>query len=354
MKKNKNKTKQKVILLCGGPSSEYEVSLSSAFSVLTKALLDNGKYDTRVVVIRKNYKWSEFFGTPAELKAGKFNENNIKKFNLKLALKQNPIFLIIMHGEYGEDGKLQKKLEKFGACFTGSDSTASALAMNKLYASAKYCVSGLLVPDFLYFTKKQFSKDEREIINNIKFKIKIPCVVKPIDRGSSVGISIVKNPGQLRLAIKKAFKCSQKIIIQQFIAGREITCGILDDGLGQKIEVLAPTEIFPKSATFFDYKSKYQEGGACEITPPKKLSKTKIKEIQQVAKKAHQLLGCSGMSRTDMILDKNGKIWTIETNTIPGLTQTSLLPQGALAKKISFKELIERIIQSGLLRCSKR
>jgi len=210
------------------------------------------------------------------------------------------------------------------------------------------------VPDFLYLTRKQFKEDRQKIISNIKTKIRLPCVVKPVDRGSSIGVSIVKESNQLIRALNKAFEVSLQIIVQQFIVGREITCGVLDDGLGKKAETLVPTEIIAKKGLFFDYNSKYQEGGAREITPPKNISINKIRQIQQTAKRAHQLLGCSGMSRTDMILDEAGKIWVIETNTIPGLTATSLLPQGAAAKKINFAKLIDQIIQAALVRWSSR
>ena len=143
------------------------------------------------------------------------------------------------------------------------------------------------------------------------------------------------------------FEKYRDLIIQPFIDGREVTCGVLDHGVSRSAYTLPVTEIKPKLSHFFDYESKYKVGGAEEITPAK-MSEAWLKEIERVAKQAHVVLGCHGMSRVDMIIGRDGKVYVLEVNTIPGLTKTSLLPQEAKAKKISFSDLIGRIIESGL------
>jgi D-alanine-D-alanine ligase len=156
-----------------------------------------------------------------------------------------------------------------------------------------------------------------------------------------VGTYIIKNKKTLERSIKKCFKVSDRVMVQEFIPGREFTCGVIEKK-GQPL-ALTPTEIISESA-FFDYSAKYKVGGSVEITPPN-LSKNKIMELQMLALKAHTLLNCAGMSRSDFILS-GSKFYILETNTIPGLTETSLLPQGAKASGINFKELMNLIIQS--------
>ena len=173
----------------------------------------------------------------------------------------------------------------------------------------------------------------------------MPVVIKPTDRGSSVGISIIKDFHSIGEAINNSLKYSDSIMVQRYISGREVTCGVIEIN---KVPIpLLPTEIIPKRGTFFDYASKYEIGGSSEITPPDLPAKT-IKSIQMTALRAHKLMGCSGMSRTDMILDNSNKLYILEINTIPGMTQTSLIPQEAKKLGLEFPHLLELIIQSGL------
>lgn len=293
--------KLRVAILMGGPSAEHEVSWKSGQMVLE--YIDKARYDATPIVIGKDGRWPM---PVAELK---------KKFD---------VAFIAMHGEYGEDGTIQELLEKQGVKFTGSGSVASRLGMNKLEALKRFAKAGLRVP-----------------LPPTKF----PVVVKPADRGSSVGVSIAKTPLELVVATKLALTQSPNVMFEQFIKGREFTCGVLE--VNKKAKALPPTEIIPKSEAFFNFDAKYTAGATREITPPQ-LPPAKIKALQRAALTAHNAIGASGMSRTDFIMDEGGRIYTLEINTIPGMTKTSLLPQEATAAGITFPELIDAIIRAAL------
>lgn len=303
--------KLRVAVLAGGPSSEHEVSLKTASNVIAK--LDKKKYDAQQIIISKEGKWPM---PPDKLSAD--------------------VVFIAMHGAYGEDGTVQSILEKAGMPYTGSDVAASKLGMDKRKSSEIFASNGLLVPESFDVSRCKF-----------------PVVVKPVDGGSSVGVTIVETSDLLEDAVCEARKHSRDILIQEYIEGRELTCGVLDDGLGNAT-ALPPTEIIPVARKFFDYHSKYVVGASKEVTPPD-LPEKIIKAIQEIALKAHKVIGCSGMSRTDVIIKNSepSKIYVLEINTIPGLTETSLLPQQALVAGISFTDLLDKIIGAALNRFAK-
>jgi D-alanine-D-alanine ligase len=186
-----------------------------------------------------------------------------------------------------------------------------------------------------------------DFVTNVK-KIQLiglPLVIKPLDRGSSVGVSIVKSFSELVPAIKLARNYSSKIMAQKYIKGREYTCGVID--YGKNTIPLLPTEIIPKKSVFFDYAAKYNTDASSEITPPR-LPHKKIGELQGLALKTHKAIGARGLSRTDFIKGKDGKFYVLEINTLPGMTETSLLPQAARAVGINFPELLDIIIDSAM------
>jgi D-alanine-D-alanine ligase len=243
---------------------------------------------------------------------------------------QADVVFIAMHGKYGEDGTVQGFLELTGIPYTGSGVLASALAMDKIKSNELFVAHGLKIP-------AQYNK-----------KISFPCVVKPAQGGSSVGVTIVKKKAGLKKAMEVALSFDSVVLIQQYVPGIEVTCAVLDEGGDAEPIALPPTQIIPREAEFFDYHAKYTPGATEEITPPR-LPAQIIKKIQQTAVSAHQILGCFGMSRTDMIV-AGDDIFVLETNTIPGMTETSLYPQAAAAIGISFPELLDKIIQSAMNR----
>ncbi len=312
--------KLRVAVITGGPSSEHEVSVSTGKMVLQ--YLDRNRYVASEVRIHKSSRWQflpqrKRYTTSAALRAVKRNFD---------------IAFLALHGKFGEDGVLQALLARQGIPFTGSDSRASKKAMDKVASDRAFRKAGLTVPSSSVLEKSQV----------VPKKLNFPLVVKPVRGGSSIGISIARTKRQLPGAIRRAFREDRQVLLQQFVTGRELTCSVLEKH-GRPF-VLTPTEIIPKSAEFFDYKAKYQEGGSCEITPPR-ISKRWTQKIQFAALLSHQIFQCRGLSRTDFIL--SGKtLYVLEINTIPGMTPTSLLPQEAKHDGYSFHAMLDLIIQA--------
>jgi D-alanine-D-alanine ligase len=301
----------------GGPSAEHDVSLSSGKVVVNA--LDRQRYEVIPVVITRGGQWSI---PPEELP------------------QRADIAFIALHGEYGEDGTVQELLRRLGLPFTGSDVLPSALAMNKILTANLFRAYGLNVPRSVVV--------DRSAKEAVQLNFDFPLVVKPVDRGSSVGVSIVRRGEEIEEALEKAFSFSRQALIQEYIVGREITCSVIDNG-DEEVIPLPPTEIIPRTSHFFDYHAKYTQGATDEITPAD-LDPATRDLVQTTAVLAHQAIGASGMSRTDMILAPSGWLYVLEINTIPGLTPTSLFPQAALAHGLTLPELFHRLIEAGLRR----
>lgn len=291
----------------GGMSSEHEISLSTGENVIK--YLDKKKYNVRPLVISKKGEW--FVGG---------------KKTIDEALKGIEVVFNALHGEYGEDGRIQGLLDCFGVKYTGSGVLASALGMDKVKSYELFKLHGFNVPKETTVGK---------------------VVVKPSCLGSSVGISIVDNEKDLKKAINKAKQVCDEVIVEEYIDGIEVTCGVLDNFNGQKHFALPVTEIIPPDGHFFDYQVKY-DGSTQEITPAR-ISKSLTRKIQEQAIKAHQILGCRGYSRADFILKNNKTPYILEVNTLPGLTSESLLPKAAKAAGIEFSELLDIIIKNAII-----
>jgi D-alanine-D-alanine ligase len=299
-----------IALLSGGISSEREVSISSGKQVYEA--LDHSKY----TVIRYD-----------------------PKTDLHQLVTDAPKIdaaLIILHGPFGEDGTVQGLLDLLDIPYQGSGVLGSALGMNKLASKHLYEKSGLLVPPYIVL-------DQNDTFNegDCLQKIGIPMVVKPVGSGSSVGISIVKSKDSLKNAVDNAFTQDNNIILEAYIDGIELTGGVLGN---DQLTALPIIEIVPdKSYEFFDYEAKYTAGATTEICPAR-INDAMTEKAQETAKTAHRALFCKGYSRTDMIL-KDQDIYVLETNTIPGMTATSLFPQAAGKAGISFSQLLDQLIE---------
>jgi D-alanine-D-alanine ligase len=215
-----------------------------------------------------------------------------------------------------------------GVPYTGCAVLASAASMDKNISKVLFKSAGLLTPE--WFVLKKFEP--------VPEKIKYPVVVKPSKQGSAIGVSIVKFKRDFAKAVKEAFKYDDEIIVEQFIKGKEITAGVLN---GQALPVV---QIVPKGK-FYDFKSKYQKGGSLHIIPARLDAKV-YKEAQNAAIKVFKAFNCRGVCRVDMIVDKAGSVWVLENNTVPGMTETSLLPDEARAAKMSFEELVLKILET--------
>ena len=297
----------KVGVLMAGPSTEKRISLKSGHAVCD-ALKRSGH---RVVpVIIKTDK------TPDNIRLLKF--------------KRIDCAFIALHGRFGEDGGIQKILSSLKIPYTGSGVKASALAMDKIASRKIFQRRGLKVP-----RSRILNKDSYNGINTDSFSF--PLVVKPATHGSSIGLSIVSRAKDNNKAIDQAFRFDRRIIIEEYIKGRELTVGILDD------KAMPVIEIVPKHK-FFDYQAKYKKGLTDYIVPAK-LNSAVTRRVKKAALEAHKLLGCFGCSRVDIILNEKNEPFILEVNTIPGLTQTSLLPKAAKELGISFTSLCLKLIR---------
>ncbi len=309
----------KVAVLRGGPSSEAEISMLTGKSVIEN-LPD--KYIPIDVFISKNNEWhvDGLILEPAKVFDGA------------------DVIFNALHGEYGEDGKLQQLLEKFGVKYTGSKILGSAVSMNKVLAKDFYKKAGLKTPVHL-----TFKKGEKIDAGNIFKTFSMPAVVKPNGAGSSYGVSIVKNATEIEKAIEKAFKYSDSVIIEEFISGKEATCAVIEKFKGKNIYSLLPIEIIkPVENEFFDYDAKYS-GKSKEICPGN-FSREESEMIQDLAVKAHEALGLNSYSRSDFIVNKNRGVYILETNSLPGLTKESLLPKALEALGITFPQFLDHVI----------
>lgn len=304
---SENLKNKKIGVLYGGTSSEREISLKSGSAVI-KALK---KMKFKVASIDVNKKTS---GNLSSI---------IKKEKIDIAY-------IALHGPLGEDGTIQGMLEVLGVPYTGCGVFASAASMDKNISKTLFRCAGILTPD--WFTLRKF-----EIVPEIK---KYPVVVKPVDQGSAIGISIVKKASEFAPAVKAAFKYGDEVVVEQFVKGKEITVGVLD---GQALPVV---EIVPKGK-FYDYKSKYAKGGSKHIIPAR-ISANVYNQALYNAEKVYKAFKCKALCRVDMIVDGGGKVWVLENNTVPGMTETSLFPDEAKAAGISFEELVFKIIECSL------
>lgn len=308
--------KIKLALLCGGISGERTVSLKTGKEIL-KAL-DKSKYQIFEYDLKKdlNKFWNDAYN---------------KKFD---------IVFPALHGQYGEDGKVQGMLDMIKMPYVFSGTLASALAMDKYRTKQVIRNQGIpAAKDIL------IKKDDDYFPAEIAMKLFFPVVIKPIESGSSVGINIAKNKKEIVEGIKEAFKYGNEVILERFIVGRELTVTILGN---KNPEALPVTEIIPNISKFYDFDAKYKPGGSTHICPAKIPDKIKYK-AQAYAKKVYEIVGCKDLARADFIWnEKENKVYFLEINTIPGMTKTSLVPESAKANGISFSNLLDKLITGAL------
>jgi D-alanine-D-alanine ligase len=302
-----------VALLAGGISSEREISLQSGQQV--HAALDKNKYN--VLQYDPKTDLARLVQDAAKI----------------------DVALIILHGPYGEDGTVQGLLDLLDIPYQGSGVLGSALAMNKLATKRLYEKAGLPVPAYVVY-----DRGDRVDPEKCAAQIGLPLVVKPVEAGSSVGMSIVKTAAGLQSALEKAGEFGKAVLVEAYIEGIELTGGVVGN---KTLEALPLIEIIPnKTYEFFDYEAKYTAGATQEICPAR-INAELTQKAQSYAKIAHHALFCRGYSRTDMIL-RDGEIYVLETNTIPGMTATSLLPQAAQKAGMNFSRLLDKLIDLGM------
>jgi D-alanine-D-alanine ligase len=305
----------KVALLYGGNSGEREVSIASGTSV--KEVLEEEGF----IVF--------------------FIDTGQPGFIDQLRAAEPDVAFIALHGKGGEDGCIQGLLETLSIPYTHSGVTASALAMDKLLSKIVYQAYGLATARFEVLRKSEFDGAGNPALASIG----LPCVVKPTCDGSSLGVSIPKTHEEFLRAVDEGFRVGDVLLVEEFVKGVEVTVPVIGNDAGN-LFALPVIEIVPKNE-FYDYESKYAEGGSEHIIPAR-ITEEETLACQEAAIRAHEVLGCAGVSRTDMIVTAGNAPCIIETNTIPGMTRTSLIPEDAKKVGISPGELYRILIHHAL------
>ncbi len=343
----------KIAVLCGGLSPERNVSISSGTKI-AGALQESGH---QVVLLDMFFGLEDYtgdiatiFDNPPVLGGTHIDESapDLESVRAQRKLKSPSLFgehvlevcamadivFLALHGRTGEDGRVQATLDLLGIPYTGSGYLGSAIAMDKDLTKRVVAPLGVKTPAWMLVESDGMD------IDAVCAQAKLPCVVKPDDSGSSIGVSIANDEAELRAALEAAAREGSRILIEQYICGREVQIGILGD------KALPSIEIIPAEG-FYDYRNKYQPGAAKEITPAEIPAETE-QRLADAALTVFHALNLSAYSRADFILDAEGELWFLEINTLPGMTPTSLVPQEAAAVGISYSELCEQIIAAAL------
>lgn len=312
--------KLRVAVLFGGKSAEHEVSLNSARNVIDS--LDREKYEVVEVKIDKEGKWS------------------------KDLLDGVDVVFPVLHGPYGEDGSMQGFLKINNLPFVGPGVLGSAVAMDKDVTKRLLRDAGLPVGKFIVILEGGGSRPIGSQFEEISSKLGLPFFVKPANLGSSVGISKVSSEEQFAKAVLDAFRFDSKVIVEEYIKGREIECSVLGN---DNLRASVPGEI-TASHEFYDYDAKYLDEHGADLKIPAELSDDLVKEVQDLAVKTFKVLCLEGMARIDFFLTAENKLYVNEANTIPGFTNISMYPKMWEASGVSHPELVDKLIELAMER----
>lgn len=308
-------------VLRGGPSREHEVSLKTGHAILTQ--LPPEHFTARDIYIDKQGVWhvQGRATTPSK------------------ALHSVDVVVIGLHGEYGEDGEVQKILEMHGVPYTGSDPFASYIAMHKVFAKKRAEDEGVRTPKYRFVEE---SSDIDALIADVVRSFHPPVVVKPVKWGSSVGVSLVGGYAPIYNAVQALLReGAGGVLIEERIVGTEATVGVVENLRGEELYILPPVEIIPTEHNFFSYDAKY--GGATREVCPAHFSKEITEELGQIAQTMHRALGLRHYSRSDFMISPKG-IYYLETNTLPGMTTESLLPKSLSAVGVHFPDFLTHLV----------
>ncbi len=356
------KDKIRVGILFGGKSAEHEISLQSAKNVIDA--IDKNKYEVILIGIDKKGRWhlnetSQFLlhaNNPRLIKLNRAGQNiglipgaktkKLVDISQQRVLKPVDVIFPILHGPFGEDGTVQGLLKLADIPFVGASVLGSAVGMDKDVMKRLLRDAGVPIAKFIIVRKEKMAKIS---YNSVKKRLGSPFFIKPANLGSSVGIHKIKSARQFNSALKDAFLYDTKILIEEYIEGREIECAVL----GNEYPIASlPGEIIPQHE-FYSYEAKYIDENGARLEIPAQLSARLVKKIQQLAIKTFQVLCCEGMARVDFFLHNNRKVIVNELNTIPGFTKISMYPKLWEFSGISYTELIDRLIQLALDRFKK-
>lgn len=346
----------KIVVLAGGLSTERDVSFKTG-EMVAKALRENGHQvillDVFMGYSDKKEDLTDIFAHAEEVSvkvegipetapdlekvkaSRKDQSDNFFGPNVIELCQMADVVFMALHGENGENGKIQAAFDLFGIRYTGSGYLSSALAMNKGMAKQLFAMNGIPTPRGISVTKS----DRKSFA---ELGLSLPCVVKPCCGGSSIGVSIVHSEAEFADAVAEAFRWEDELVVEEFVEGREFSVGVMEYKALPVIEI-APVE------GFYDYKNKYKAGSAVE-TCPAELPEEITAQMQHYAEQVAKVLGLDTYSRSDFLLDRDNRLYCLEANTLPGMTPTSLLPQEAQAVGMDFNRLCEKIIEISLRR----
>lgn len=347
--------KLNVAVIFGGKSGEHEVSLMSATNVINA--MDKSKYDIYMIGITKKGQWMLYEGPVEKLQDGSWEAvarglDNRQLIDLVLGsmLEENhkskiDVIFPVLHGPNGEDGTIQGFFEMLDIPYVGCGVIGSALGMDKAISKQLFIDAGLKVADYDVSYKYEIQEKLQAVIERIESKFAYPVFVKPVNMGSSVGITKAHDRKELEKGLQEAAKYDRKLLVEEFINGREIECAVLGNN---HPEATGAGEIIP-SKEFYDYEAKYFDDGKSTLVIPAKLTEEQQKAIGEAAIKAFKALDCCGMSRVDFFLEKTtGEIYINEINTIPGFTRISMYPKLWDVAGLSYGKLIDKLIELAL------
>ncbi len=316
--------KLRVGVMRGGLGSEYNVSLRTGGNVL--AAFSNDKYEVHDILITSTGEW---------------NIDGVPTSPAKLSQHVDVVFNAL-HGEFGEDGKVQRIFETFNIPYTGSTAVSSAIGMNKDLAKKYFSAVGIKVPRGLVVAR---GEEVSDVVSRVGAEIRAPYVVKPLSGGSSIGLSLAHNDKELVSGIEHALASSEKAIIEEYVRGREVTLGVIDSSGDEGAYATPPLEILLSENTLFDYNQKY--GNLAHPVGPARMGDSERRTLEETAILAHTHLGARHYARYDFILTDEGPC-LIEVNTLPGLTDTSLLPKSLVLHGLSLPEFVDYVVMLAL------
>ncbi len=353
-----SKKKIRVALLFGGKSAEHEVSIQSAKNVYRS--LDKNKYEVVLIGIDKKGIWHQLqesyllgstFSHQKSLKDGDEVSLVIKDGNSMVLssgatnFENIDVVFPVLHGPFGEDGTVQGALQLMNIPYVGSGVLGSAVGMDKDVTKRLLRAAGIPISKFLVFRK-----GENISFSQVKKELGLPCFIKPANLGSSIGVNKAHDEKKFARAVSEAFLYDNKIIVEEYIKGREVEISVLGN---EDPIVSIPGEILA-THEFYDYNAKYIDENGAKLEIPAKMSKTKIKEMQELAIKTFKALCLEGMARIDFFLAEDGTFYVNEANTIPGFTNISMYPQLWEASGLTYQQLVDRLIQLAIERYKKQ
>ncbi|RHX86895.1 D-alanine--D-alanine ligase [Leptospira stimsonii] len=344
----------KIAVFFGGSSTEHSISIRTG-CFICKTLHTMG-HSVKPILLTKDGGWVVPLEYRMEIPFESVNspDSFLEEFQKRNGVKRSPILpsldaeivFLGLHGGKGEDGSIQGFLSVLGIPYTGSGVTASAIAMDKTRANQIFLQSGQKVAPFFEIRKAEYETSPDEAVAKLA-SLGFPQFLKPVEGGSSVSTHKINDSSQLETELASLLRTDTKVMSQAFLSGTEVSCGVLERYRNGELQTIAlpATEIVP-GGEFFDFESKYKSGGSNEITPAR-IPDDQMKRVQELAISAHRSLGCRGYSRTDFII-VNGEPHILETNTLPGMTATSLIPQQAKAANIPMEDVFTDLIEIGL------